>query len=100
MMLSPLIILVSTTVYYIVESLPYQGTWIWQATTFNGAMLQKADFFQATLGNTDFRFSLLKNTCFYQAKYLNVKLFKKTRLESRKLLIKSIKTKVNRKQSR
>jgi len=100
MMLSPLIILVSTTVYYIVESLPYQGTWIWQATTFNGAMLQKADFFQATLGNTDFRFSLLKNTCFYQAKYLNIKLFKNTRLESRKLLIKSIKTKVNRKRSR
>lgn len=100
MMLLPLIILVSTTVYYIVESLPYQGTWIWQATTFNGAMLQKADFFQATLGNTDFRFSLLENTCFYQARYLNIKLFKKTRLESRKLLIKSIKTKVNRKRSR
>lgn len=100
MMLSPLITLVSTTVHYILESLPYQGTWMWQATTFNGAMLQKTDFSQAILGNTDFRYSLLENTCFYQAKYLNIKLFRKTRLGSRKLLINSTKTKVNRNLSR
>ncbi|WP_442933046.1 pentapeptide repeat-containing protein [Microcoleus sp. herbarium7] len=73
---------------------------LWGATTFNGAFLQKADFSQATLGNTDFRFSILENTCFYQAKYLNIKLFRKTRLASKKLLINSIKTKVNRKRSR
>ena len=98
--LYPLIIWVSTTVHYIVESLPYQGTWMWQATNFNGALLQKADFSQAILGNTDFRFSQLEKTCFYQAKYLNIKLFRKTRLASRKLLISCIKTKVNRKRSR
>ena len=100
MTIAPLITLVSTTVYYIVESLPYQGTWMWQATTFNGAFLQKTDFSQATLGNTDFRYSLLENTCFYQAQYLNIKLFRKTRLASRTLLINSRKTKVNRKRSR
>ncbi|MEZ2230080.1 MAG: pentapeptide repeat-containing protein [Microcoleus sp.] len=100
MMLCPLIILVSTTVDYIVESLPYQGTWIWKATNFNRALLQEADFSQAILGNTDFRLSVLENTCFYQAKYLNIKLFRKTRLASRKLLINSTKTKVNRKRSR
>ncbi|NJR21434.1 MAG: hypothetical protein HC786_04245 [Richelia sp. CSU_2_1] len=100
MMLWPLIILVSTTVHYIVESLPYQGTWLWGATTFKGATLRKADFSQATLGNTDFRYSLLENTCFYQAKYLNIKLFRKTNLASRELLINSTKTKVNRKRSR
>jgi hypothetical protein len=99
-MLSPLIILVSTTVHYIIESLPYQGTWMWKATKFNGAFLEKADFTQSILGNTDFRSSLLEDTCLYQAKYLNIKLFRKTRLDSRKLLIKSIKTKVNRKCSR
>lgn len=99
MILYPLIIWVSVATHYVVESLPYQGTWIWQATTFRGAILRKADFYKATLGNTDFRFSVLEYTCFYQAIYLNVKLFKKTRLESRKLLIKSIKTKVNRKRS-
>lgn len=100
LMLSPLITLVSTTVHYIVESLPYQGTWMWKATKFNGAFLQKADFSQAILGNTDFRSSLLENTCFYQAKYLNIKLLRKTNLASRELLINSTKTKVNRKRSR
>ena len=100
MILYPLIIWVSVATHYVVESLPYQGTWIWQATTFRGAILRKADFYKATLGNTDFRFSVLEDTCLYQARYLNIKLFKKTRLESRKLLIKSIKTKVNRKRSR
>ena len=100
MILYPLIIWVSTTVHYIVESLPYQGTRMWQATNFNGALLQKADFSQAILGNTDFRFSVLEDTVFYQAKYLNIKLFRKTRLASRKLLINSLKTKVNRKRSR
>jgi hypothetical protein len=100
MILYPLIIWVSVATHYVVESLPYQGTWIWQATTFRVAILRKADFYKATLGNTDFRFSVLEDTCFYQARYLNIKLFKKTRLESRKLLIKSIKTKVNRKRSR
>ena len=98
--IAPLITLVSTTVHYIVESLPYQGTWIWKATNFNRALLQEADFSQAILGNTDFRLSVLENTCFYQAKYLNIKLFRKTRLASRKLLISCIKTKVNRKRSR
>jgi Pentapeptide repeats (8 copies) len=98
--IAPLITLVSTTVHYIVESLPYQGTWLWGATTFRGAILQKADFSKATLGNTHFRCAQLEETCFYQAKYLNIKLFKKTGLESRKLLIKSIKSKVNRKRSR
>lgn len=98
--IAPLITLVSTTVHYIVESLPYQGTWMWKATNFNRASLQEADFSQAILGNTDFRLSVLENTCFYQAKYLNIKLFKKTRLASIKLLINSIKTKVNRKRSR
>lgn len=100
MMLCPLIILVSTTVHYIVESLPYQGTWLGGSTTFKGAMLQKADFYQALLGNTEFKLAKLEETCFYQAKYLNIKLFQKTRLASRKLLINSIETKVNRKRSR
>ncbi|MEG3841304.1 pentapeptide repeat-containing protein [Microcoleus sp. herbarium14] len=88
--LYPLIIWVSVATYYIVESLPYQGTWIWQATTFRKAILQNADFSQATLGNTEFKLAQLEETCFYQAKYLNFKLFKKTRLASRKLLIDSI----------
>ena len=92
MMLWPLIILVSTTVHYIVESLPYQGTWLWGATTFKGAILRKADFSQATLSNTKFRLATLGHTCFYQAKYLNIKLLKKTGLASKKLLIKAIKT--------
>ena len=90
MIIYPLIIWVSTAVHYIVESLPYQGTWIWQATTFRGAILQRADFYKATLGNTEFRFFKLEKTFFYQAKYLNVKLFKKTNLASKKLLRKSI----------
>lgn len=98
--LYPLIIWVSVATHYVVESLPYQGTWIWKATNFNRALLQEADFSQAILGNTDFRSSLLENTCFYQAKYLNIKLFRKTRLASRKLLINSIRTKVNRNRSR
>lgn len=98
--IAPLITLVSTAVHYIVESLPYQGTWLWGATTFNRALLQEADFSQAILGNTNFRLCVLENTCFYQAKYLNIKLFRKTQLASRKLLINSVKTKVNRKRSR
>lgn len=93
--IAPLITLVSTTVHYIVESLPYQGTWIWKATNFNRALLQKADFSQAILGNTDFRLSVLENTCFYQAKYLNIKLFTKTGLASKNLLKKAIKTSKN-----
>jgi Pentapeptide repeats (8 copies) len=95
MMLWSLIILVSTTVHYIIESLPYQGTWLWGATTFRGAMLQKADFSQATLSNTEFRLATLDHTCFYQAKHLNIKLFKKTGLASKNLLIKAIKTPKN-----
>ena len=74
MILYSLIIWVSVATHYVVESLPYQGTWIWQATTFRGAILRKADFYKATLGNTDFRFSVLEDTCFYQARYLNIKL--------------------------
>ena len=95
MMLWPLIILVSTTVHYIVESLPYQGTWLWGSTTFKGAILRKADFSQATLSNTEFRLATLEHTCFYQAKYMRIKLFEKTELASKKLLIKAIKTPKN-----
>ena len=90
-----LLILVSTTAHYIVESLPYQGTWTWRATSFRGADLQKADFSNATLGNTDFRFSRLEGTCFYQAKHLNVKLFENTKLAKIHLLKRAVATKIN-----
>jgi hypothetical protein len=95
LMLSPLIILVSTTAHYIVESLPFRGTITWKATSFRGARLQKADFSKATLSNTDFRFSHLEGTCFYQAKHLNVQLFENTQLAQINLLLKSIITKRN-----
>lgn len=95
MMLSPLIVLVATTAQYILESIPYQGTWMWQATSFRGASLQKADFSNATLGNTDFRFSRLERTCFYQAKHLNVKLFENTKLAKIRLLKRAVATKAN-----
>ena len=94
-MLSPLIGLVSTTAHYIVESIPYQGTWTWQATSFRGADLQKADFSNAILGNTDFRFSQLEGTCFYQAKHLNVKLFENAKLAKIHLLKRAVVTKNN-----
>jgi hypothetical protein len=94
-MLSPLIVLVATTAHYLVESLPYRGTWTWKATSFRGAILQKADFSKATLGNTDFRFSQLEETCFYQAKHLNVKLFENTQLGKIRRLKKLIITKKN-----
>lgn len=93
MMLLPLMILVPTTAHYIVESLPFRGTGTWKATSFRGARLQKADFSKATLSNTDFRFSHLEGTCFYQAKHLNFQLFEKTQLAQINLLLKSITTK-------
>jgi uncharacterized protein YjbI with pentapeptide repeats len=95
LMLSPLIILVSTTAHYIVESLPFRETGTWKATNFRGAKLQKADFSQATLSNTDFRFSHLDGTCFYQAKHLNIKFFENTWLAKINLLKKSIITNKN-----
>jgi hypothetical protein len=95
LMLLPLIILVPTTAHYIVESLPFRGTGTWKATTFRGARLQNSDFSKATLGNTDFRFSLLEGTCFYQAKHLNVKLFENTKLAKIHLLKRAVTTKIN-----
>ena len=94
-MLSPLISLVATTVQYIFESLSEPGTWLFEATSFRGADLQKADFSNASLGNTDFRFSQLEETCFYQAKHLNVKLFENTKLAKIHLLKRAVATKIN-----
>jgi hypothetical protein len=75
-MLSPLISLVATTAQYIVESLSDPGTWLLKATT-------------------DFRFSRLEETCFYQVKHLNVKLFENTKLAKIHILKRAVATKIN-----
>lgn len=90
MTLLPLISLVTTTALFISESFPYRVTW--RATSFRGANLEGADFFQANLVNSDFRFAQLESTCFYQAKNLKIQLFEKTMLAKPKALKKAIMT--------
>nr|WP_290225578.1 pentapeptide repeat-containing protein [Trichocoleus desertorum] len=84
----PLVILVSTTAYLVVQLLPYRSTWA--STSFEGANLTGANFSNAALGNTNFRAAHVETACFYRARNLYPQLFEKTCLAKPKLLAKAI----------